>query len=127
MDKEIEDMISAYGQSLTDKVWKGEHKYIWPGVAETSPKFHAWRQKMQSIRKEIDYEISQLQSVRSWNSRLQGDIDALRNQLFTGLAVDESRNAVDSSKAMKTLSILTLFYLPATFVSTVCTIAMVLN
>jgi hypothetical protein len=70
-------------------------------------------------RKELGYEVSQLQSVRSWNSRLQGDIDALKNQLFTGLAVEESRKAVDSSNALNRLTILAFFFLPLSLVPSV--------
>lgn len=122
MDREIEDMVTAYGQSLTDAVWKGEHKYIWPGVAEMGPKFNAWRQRMLSIRKDFDYEITQLHSVRSLNGRLQSDIHALRNELFTGLALEESKRAVNDSGSMKRMTMLTLLFLPSTFVASVGTI-----
>ena len=119
MDKEIEDMITAYAQSLTDAVWKGEHKYIWPGVAEMGPKFRAWRQRMLSIRNDFEFEITQLQTLRHSNGRLQDSIDALRNQLFTGLALEESKLSVRDGNSIMVFTIVTIIFLPLSFFASV--------
>lgn len=78
---------------------------------------------MLSIRKELDYEISQLKLVASWNRVLQNDIVALGTQLFTGLAAQASKESIDTSKYMSRIAMATLLYLPATFVSTVSAVS----
>ena len=121
MNKEIEDLVAAYAQSLTDAVWTGEHKYIWPGVAELGPKFRAWRGRMLLLRKDFDYVISQLQVVKHSNVRLQNDIDALRKPLFTGLALENSKKAVREAERVKVLTMIATFvFLPLSFVTSVC-------
>ena len=122
MDKEIEDMITAYAQSLTDAVWKGEHKYIWPGVAEMGSKFRAWRQRMLSIRSDFEFEITQLQTLRHSNGRLQDSVHALRNQVFTGLALEESKESVRQGNSIKFFTIVTIIFLPLSFLTSVCVI-----
>ncbi|KAI1330686.1 hypothetical protein F5Y16DRAFT_362409 [Xylariaceae sp. FL0255] len=116
IDKGIEDMMASYAQGLTDAVWKGEHKYIWPGEAEIDHVYHSWRHKMAAIRKQFDSEIMHLDSLRHSNVRLQNDIDNLRAQLFTGLALEDSKEALKSTRSIRTLTTLSHILLPISLI-----------
>ena len=88
-------MVSAYKETFTDDVWTGEHKYIWPGKKDASSRYNNFRKRMTSLWKQFEYEIKQLQAVAESNEREQKDIKSLRDQLFSGTSVRESRAAVD--------------------------------
>ena len=120
MNKEIEDLVTAYAQSFTDPVWTGEHPYIWPGVAKLGPRFHEWREGMMLIRKDFDYVISQLKVIKDSNARLQDDIDASKQLLYNFLAIEDSKKAVRQAEKLKVLTIAATIFIPLTFATSVC-------
>lgn len=98
LNDEIQAMISEYEETFTDDVWSGEHKFIWPGTAETSSRYSNFRKKLSHLRKQFEKEIEQLQHVLELNEREQKDIKSLRDQLFSGTSVLESREAVNQAR-----------------------------
>ena len=126
LNDEIQAMISEYEETFTDDVWSGEHKYIWPGTAETSSRYSNFRKKLSHLRKQFEKEIEQLQGVLERNKREQKDIKSLRDQLFSGTSVLESREAVNQARITVTqgynirlLTLVSIFFLPLTFVTSV--------
>lgn len=123
---EIQAMISEYEETFTEDVWSGEHKYIWPGTAETSSRYSNFRKKLSHLRKQFEKEIEQLQNVLELNEREQKDIKSLRDQLFSGTSVLESREAVNQARItvmqgynIRLLTLVSIFFLPLTFVTSV--------
>ena len=123
---EIEAMISSYKDTFTDDVWSGEHKTLFPGPASTSARYTNWRKKMNNSRKLLDQEMDNLKDILRTCIREQEDIEKLRDWLFAGTSVQESRKAVEQAAItvnqgynIKLLTLVTIFFLPLTFVTSV--------
>ena len=71
---------------------------------------------MASLRKQFDATIKDLQEVLDLNRKEQRDIKSLRDQLFSGTSVRESREAIKQQDNIKLLTLVTIFFLPLTFV-----------
>src|SRR5947209_7193247 len=76
-----------------------------------------WRKKMASLRKQFEVTIKELKEVLALNIKEQKDIKSLRDQLFSGTSVKESREAIKQNDNIKLLTLVTIFFLPLTFVS----------
>ena len=123
---DIEEMIAMYKETFTEQVWSGEHKTLFPGPAETSARYSNWRKKMASHRKHFEVEINHLKDVRTLCLNEQKDVKGLREWLFSGTSVHESREAVNQARVtvqqgvnIKWLTLVTIFFLPLTFVTSV--------
>lgn len=105
-------------------MWYGRENtsIIWPGVAEMGPKFRAWRQRMLSTQSDFEFETTQLQTLRQSNGQLQDNIDGSEDQLFPGLAIEESIQAIKDSNTMKLSTIITTLFMPLSFFASVCII-----
>jgi hypothetical protein len=121
---EIKDMLAAYKETFTDDFWTGEHKTLFPGTKEQSARYSNWRKKMQHTRKIFEKEIAELEEVYSTFQEQQKQIKALREWLFSGTSVLESREAVSMAKItveqgynIRLLTLVTLFYLPLSYVT----------
>jgi Mg2+ and Co2+ transporter CorA len=72
---------------------------------------------MEHLRKQFEDTIRDLQEVLELNIKEQKDIKSLRDQLFSGTSVKESREAIKQNDNIKLLTLVTIFFLPLTFVS----------
>jgi Mg2+ and Co2+ transporter CorA len=72
---------------------------------------------MASLRKDFEATIKDLEEVLALNIKEQKDIKSLRDQLFSGTSVKESREAIRQNDNIKLLTLVTIFFLPLTFVS----------
>jgi hypothetical protein len=97
-----------------------------PGTAETSSRYSNFRKKLSNLRKQFEKEIDQLEHVLELNEREQKDIKSLRDQLFSGTSVLESREAVSQARItvmqgynIRLLTLVSIFFLPLTFVTSV--------
>jgi CorA-like Mg2+ transporter protein len=126
MNDNIQDMINAYKDTFTEDVWTGEHRYIWPGKKDQSSRFANWRKRMANLKKLFDIEIEKLENILATNAQEIKDLKSLRDQLFSGTSVRESREAlrqaeitVQQNRNIKLLTLVTIFFLPMTFVTSV--------
>ena len=117
MNDKIEDMIAAYKETFTDDVWTGKNKILWPGAEDQSSRFKNFRRRMANLRRDFEIEIRQLEHVRDQNTREQKDIKSLREQLFSGTSVLESRKSLEQGQNIKLLTLVSIFFLPLTFVT----------
>lgn len=123
---EIKAMILAYKETFNDEFWTGEHKTLFPGTQDTSARYKNWRKKLQHTRKLFEKEIALLSEVMHMYQHQQKEIKGLREWLFSGTSVLESREAVNQAKItveqgynIRLLTFVTMFFLPLTFVTSI--------
>jgi exonuclease VII small subunit len=124
LSNEIKDITVAYNDTFTDEFWTGEHKTLFPGTKDQSPRYNNWRKKLTHTRRLFEKEIAQLEEVFRIFQDLQKQIKNCREWLFSGTSVLESREAVSMAKItveqgynIRLLTLVTLFYLPLSFVT----------
>ncbi|KAF2213983.1 hypothetical protein CERZMDRAFT_66734 [Cercospora zeae-maydis SCOH1-5] len=122
----IKSMVDAYQDTFTDDVWEGKHKTIWPIMDETSPRSQYYRTRMDALRKKFEREISTFKALMEEVREHRGNIQALREELFAGTSIQESRNSVKNTEItiqqghnIKLLTLVSIFFLPLTFVTSV--------
>ncbi|KAH7322864.1 hypothetical protein B0I35DRAFT_407286 [Stachybotrys elegans] len=115
----IKAMISAYVDTFTDAFWDGSHPLLWPHPAPESREGVAYRSKMALLRRELDKVISELGEVLKRNERTRKEIENLRDQLFSGSSIKESRRAIDQGNNIRVLTMISMIFLPLTFVTSV--------
>lgn len=93
---------------------------------QKSPRYANYLKRMESIRKEIELEICGLEKIDHENDEKMKEIKALREHLFSGTSVFESRRAIQQQAItvtqgnnIKVLTLVTIFFLPLTFVTSV--------
>lgn len=122
----IKTMIEAYENSFTDDVWTGTHKSLWPLLEEQRLRNVYFRKKMNTLRKSFDQQILKLKDlIREIDDR-RTEISNLREELFVGTSIQESRKSVENSEItvqqghnIKLLTMVSIFFLPLTFVTSV--------
>ena len=126
MNEDIDEMISAYKRTFTNNVWNGSDKIIWPGDENQSSRYAHWRKRMVGLRKDIEHEIRGLEQIHQLNDEKIKEIKGLRDNLFSGTSVMESRRSVqqqaitvEQGHNIKILTLVTIFFLPLTFVTSV--------
>jgi hypothetical protein len=91
----IKAIMDSYEDTFTDEVWEGKHKSLWPMIEEDSPRNNYWRKRMHSLRKDFEKEMKGLEKLYDENDDLRKEIRTLRDQLFSGTSVLESRKSVE--------------------------------
>ncbi|KAF9636333.1 Mg2+ transporter protein CorA-like/Zinc transport protein ZntB [Lasiodiplodia theobromae] len=122
----IKAMIDAYEDTFTEEVWEGRHKSIWPLLDESLPRNDYFRRKLYILRKDFEREIRHLHEQIKENNDRRLEIRDLRDQLFSGTSVLESRKSVELSEItilqghnVKLLTLINIFFMPLTFVTSV--------
>ena len=126
MNEDIQEMVNAYRTTFTEDVWNGSDKIIWPGDESSSSRHAHWRKRMASIREDIELEIEGLGRIEAKNQEKMMEVKTLRENLFSGTSVLESRRSVQQQAItvqqghnIKLLTLVTIFFLPLTFVTSV--------
>ena len=126
MNEDIQEMINAYRDCFKERVWNGSDKIVWPGDENTSSRYANWRKRMRYLRQDIEYELRQLEKIIHLNEVKMKEIKGLRDNLFSGTSVLESRRSVmqatitvQQGHNIKLLTLVTIFFLPLTFVTSV--------
>ena len=125
LNEDIKEMINAYRTNFKESIWTGQSRVIWPGD-ENSPRYANFLKRMESIRQDIEREIRGLEKIDHDNDEKMKEIKALRENLFSGTSVLESRKAIQQQAItviqghnIKVLTLVTIFFLPLTFVTSV--------
>lgn len=125
MNEDIKEMLISYKSTFTESVWNGTSKIIWPGDENSARHIH-WRKRMKLIRQDIERELRGLEEIDALNDEKMKEIKGLRDNLFSGTSVLESRRSVQQQAItvvqgnnIKILTLVTIFFLPLTFVTSV--------
>ncbi|KAL8933134.1 MAG: hypothetical protein Q9216_006511 [Gyalolechia sp. 2 TL-2023] len=126
MNEDIQEMVRTFRKVFTDQVWDGSSKIIWPGDESVSSRYANWRKRMKTLRASIEDELQSLEDIAALNTEKMKEIKGLRDNLFSGTSVLESRKSVDVAMItvqqghnIKLLTLVTIFFLPLTFVTSV--------
>ncbi|KPM33946.1 hypothetical protein AK830_g12627, partial [Neonectria ditissima] len=115
----IKAMMAAYFDTFTDDFWLGVHPVLWPHPAPDSPAGAAYRSHMAGLRHELDKVVRELGEVLKRNERTRKEIENLRDQLFSGSSIKESRRAIEQGDNIRILTMISMIFLPLTFVTSV--------
>ncbi|KAK2609139.1 hypothetical protein QQS21_002366 [Conoideocrella luteorostrata] len=115
----IKAMVGAYFDTFTEDFWTGCHPLLWPHASPGSPDGQAYMAKMAILRRELDKVVTELGEVLKRNERTRKEIENLRDQLFSGSSIKESRRAVDQGDNIRILTMISMIFLPLTFVTSV--------
>ncbi|KAK1251653.1 hypothetical protein MKX07_007132 [Trichoderma sp. CBMAI-0711] len=122
----IKAMIAAYVDTFTDDVWAGAHPLLWPFPSSSQQSAEAaaaaaadYAARMAVLRRELDKVVSDLGEVLKRNERTRKEIENLRDQLFSGSSIKESRRAIDQGDNIRILTMISMLFLPLTFVTSV--------
>ena len=126
MNESIKAMVDAYEDNFTDDVWEGKHKTLWPLPDQNSSKSAYFKRKMASLKKQFETETQKLRNMIDENEARRKEIIGLREELFTGTSIQESRKSVMATETtvqqghnIKILTLVSIFFLPLTFVTSV--------
>jgi hypothetical protein len=98
MNESIKAIIDAYDDNLTDDVWEGKHHTIWPLKEEETQRSQYYKKKLANLRKKFDIEMERLRAVIRENSERRDEIRGLREELFSGTSIQESRKSVENTE-----------------------------
>ncbi|KAF5000776.1 hypothetical protein FDECE_11131 [Fusarium decemcellulare] len=115
----IKAMISAYFETFTDTFWAGTHPILWPHPSPETADAAAYRERMANLRRELDKVVHELGEVLKRNERTRKEIENLRDQLFSGSSIKESRRAIEQGDNIRILTMISMIFLPLTFVTSV--------
>ena len=117
--EEIQAMITAYEDTFTSEFWAGEHKTLFVGTADVSARYNNFRKKIAHTHKGFEKEIKGLREVLQKCNSDQKHIRMLREWLFSGTSVLESRAARKQDYNIKLLTVVTIIFLPLMFATSV--------
>jgi hypothetical protein len=121
----IKSMRSAYlttfspsskGSSSRLDFWSGRHPTLWPHPDPDSPAGRDYAARMDVLRQELESAVAELQVMHDKNEGTRTEIRSLREQLFSGSSVKESRRAIEQGDNIKILTSVSMIFLPLTFV-----------
>ncbi|KAK1979665.1 hypothetical protein LZ30DRAFT_596412 [Colletotrichum cereale] len=112
-------MLAAYRDTFPDDFWEGRHQTLWPHPSPDSPEGGAYRDKMAPLRSDLERACRDLETVHAKNAATRKEIENLRDQLFSGSSIKESRRAIEQGDNIKVLTLGSMVFLPLTFVTSV--------
>lgn len=95
--EELKKIIGAYKNVFGEKMWNGRHLKLWPAVDDSEPRTMEWTRQIASLRRKLEGEINQLEGMADSIDDTRKNIRELRDQLFSGTSVMESRKYVQMS------------------------------
>ncbi|KAF2730938.1 hypothetical protein EJ04DRAFT_536948 [Polyplosphaeria fusca] len=121
----IKNMIDAFEDTFTEDVWEGKSATLWP-LFEESPRNEFWKRRMRALRLRFEHEMKELRILMHENNDRRREIKSLQDQIFSGTSIQESRRSVEladetvhQGRNIKLLTLVNLFFLPLTFVTSV--------
>lgn len=121
----IKSMCKSYTDTFTKDFWAGKHRTLWPHPDPDSVEGLEYAARMAPLKQELDAAVADLLQVQAKNERTRKEIGSLREQLFSGSSVKESRRAIEQGDNIKVLTGISMIFLPLTFVTGVFSITTV--
>lgn len=122
----IKAIIDGYEDTLVEDVWDGKHRTLWPLLDESSQRNQYYKKKMAALRSKFEVEMTNFRTLVRENDERRREIRGLREELFSGTSIRESRNSVkntevtiEQGKNIKLLTVVSMCFLPLTFVTSV--------
>ncbi|KAK4111581.1 hypothetical protein N656DRAFT_141307 [Canariomyces notabilis] len=112
----IKSMRSAYLSTFTKDFWAGRHPTLWPHPNPDSTEGRDYAARMDILRQDLESAVADLQLMYEKNETTRTEIRSLREQLFSGSSVKESRRAIEQGDNIKILTNVSMIFLPLTFV-----------
>ncbi|KAK3897618.1 hypothetical protein C8A05DRAFT_38823 [Staphylotrichum tortipilum] len=112
----INSMRAAYAGAFTKAFWAGRHTTLWPHPNPDSPEGVEYAARMDVLRQELEAAVDELRVTHDKNEVTRTEIRSLREQLFSGSSVKESRRGVEQGDNIKILTSVSMVFLPLTFV-----------
>ncbi|KAK7745892.1 hypothetical protein SLS53_002611 [Cytospora paraplurivora] len=114
----MKSTISQYTDTFTPEFWEGKHPTIWPLQEPDSPEGRNYLAQMAVLRHELEQAIDDIKAVLQANEQVRQETNSLREQLFSGSSVKESRRAIEQGDNIKILTGVSMLFLPLSFVTT---------
>ncbi|KAH8904541.1 hypothetical protein BR93DRAFT_883002 [Coniochaeta sp. PMI_546] len=115
----IKSMRAAYFDAFKDDFWQGRNRTVWPYPYQDSAGKTAYVKLMATVRHDLEKAVLELDTMHKKNERTRNEIFSLREQLFSGSSVRESRRAIEQGDNIKILTGVSMLFLPLTFVTSV--------
>ena len=90
--------MDAYNDTFTDKVWNVHYSTLWQAANEDEPQAKQWTKRMGYLRKQLNAEMDEFERENERIADTRKEIRQLRDQLFSGTSVLESRKSVELSE-----------------------------
>lgn len=113
----IRAMWTEYRDTFSEKFWAGRHETLWPHPHPSSAEGHNYARQMGLVRAELEQAMRDLKDVYRKNEACRQEIKILREQLFSGTSVLESRRAIEQGDNIKILTSVSMIFLPLSFVA----------
>ncbi|KAK0942803.1 hypothetical protein LTR29_005712 [Friedmanniomyces endolithicus] len=94
MNDSIRSIIYAVEDTFTEQVWSGTHTTLWPLLEQDSARNVFFKKRMASLRIKFEKAIKNLRKQIEDNDGRRREIRGLREELFTGTSVQESRKSI---------------------------------
>lgn len=112
----IKSMSTAYLNTFTKDFWTGKHPTLWPHPDPESDEGKEYLALINTLRGDLEAAIGELNIMYNKNETTRTEIRSLREQLFSGSSVKESRRAIEQGDNIKILTSVSMIFLPLTFV-----------
>ncbi|KAJ0160993.1 hypothetical protein CTA2_6964 [Colletotrichum tanaceti] len=119
VNESLRAMLAAYRDTFPDDFWEGRHPTLWPHPSPDSAEGSAYRGIMMPLRSDLERACRDLETVHAKNAATRKEIENLRDQLFSGSSIKESRRAIEQGDNIKVLTLGSMVFLPLTFVTSV--------
>ncbi|KAK4232000.1 hypothetical protein QBC38DRAFT_465130 [Podospora fimiseda] len=116
----IRSMSTAYLNTFTKDFWAGKHPTLFP-ISDPDCDSE-YLGILNSLKQELDSIIAELKLMYDKNEATRTEIRSLREQLFSGSSVKESRRAIEQGDNIKILTSVSMIFLPLTFVVSIFSI-----
>ena len=110
-------MLTAYDETFTPAFWSGTHPTLWAHPDPSSPSGQHYLSRLASLRADLDRVLADLWAVYLKNEETRREIQSLREQLFSGSSIMESRRAIEQGDNIRILTLSSMVFLPLTFVT----------
>ncbi|CAK3776533.1 hypothetical protein AC579_8326 [Lecanosticta acicola] len=126
MNESIRSIIDEFEHNFTEELWEGTDKTLWPLVEPDSPRSVYYKKKMAALRKKFEAQMAKFRTLIAGNEERRTEIRGLREELYVGTSVKESRKSVEATETtvqqghnIKLLTLVSIFFLPSQFVTSV--------